>query len=90
MCVCVGVCVLYRRPHRWTYRAQIWHGGPHLPQGGYKIHLFPNTYPPGKFTPLSFTQKMTHLNSPFSCSCLSKFFGPMQIWVVADPEKEAK
>ena len=29
---CVCVCVLYRWPHCWTYSAQIWHGGPHLPQ----------------------------------------------------------
>ena len=40
------VCVLYRRPHRWTYRAQIWHGGPHLPQGGYRIHFVPEHLPP--------------------------------------------
>ena len=28
MCACL--CVLPRRPLRWTYSAQIWHGGPHL------------------------------------------------------------
>ena len=44
--VTVCVCVLYRRPHRWTYRAQIWHGGPHLPQGGYRIHFVPEHLPP--------------------------------------------
>ena len=44
--VTVCVRVLYRRPHRWTYRAQIWHGGPHLPQGGYRIHFVPEHLPP--------------------------------------------
>ena len=28
------VCVLCRRSHGWTYSAQIWHGGPHIPRGG--------------------------------------------------------
>ena len=31
--------VLYRRPHRWAYSAEFWHGGPHLPLGGYRIHF---------------------------------------------------
>ena len=47
VCVCVCVSVLYRRPHRWTYSAQIWHGGPHLPWGGYRIHFVPVPLPPG-------------------------------------------
>ena len=37
--VTVCVCVLYRRPHHWTYSAQIWHGRPHLPLEGYRIHF---------------------------------------------------
>ena len=31
--------VLYSQPHHWTYGVQIWHGGPHLPLGVYRIHL---------------------------------------------------
>ena len=32
MCVCVCVCmyVIDARPHRWSHRAQTWHGGPSL------------------------------------------------------------
>ena len=45
MTVCVFV--LYRRPHCWTFSAQIWHGGPNLPQGGYRIHFVAEPRPPG-------------------------------------------
>ena len=37
--VTVCVCVLYRRPLQWTYSAQIWHGVPHIPRGGQRIHF---------------------------------------------------
>ena len=31
-----------RRPHCWTYRAEIWHGGPHLPREVIGYILYPN------------------------------------------------
>ena len=48
---CVCVCVLYRRPPCWTYRAEIWHGGPYLPRGGYSIKFVPVPKPPGSAGP---------------------------------------
>ena len=44
-CGYVCVCVLTRRPPCWTYRAEIWHGRPHLPLGGYMIHFVPIPLP---------------------------------------------
>ena len=41
-------CALYRWPHRRTYRAEIWHGGPHLPLGGIGYISFQYLYPQGR------------------------------------------
>ena len=44
----VTVCLcLFSHPHYWTYSAQLWHGGPHLPREGYRIHFAPVPLPPG-------------------------------------------